>query len=150
LTLVLIAASCVLSSACGGSSPTNPAPAPVGYEGEWSGTTFQGRSISFTVSREQQVTAISVGYQIDSCSGVETFSNVNAPFAGPPAPGFNFAATLPDKRVVQIQAFPRPDAVVWGFLLFYGPPSCGPSETVAGPFETKGADGDNWAQPRPT
>jgi len=97
--LVLIATACVLLSGCGAASPTNPGPVAVGYAGEWSGTTFQGRPISFTVSPEQQVTTISLGYQIDTCSGVDTFSDIKAvPFAAS-VPAFQFGAELPDKLV---------------------------------------------------
>ena len=136
-TLVLIAASCVLLSGCGDGGPTSPGPVAGGHAGEWSGTTFQGRPISFTVSSEQQVTAISLGYQIDACSGVETFSGLNAvPFAAS-VPAFQFTAVLPDRRQVAIQGYLMPDASVSGTLLLYGPPSCGPSETVAGPFTAR-------------
>jgi len=135
-TLILIATSCVLLSGCGAASPTSPGPLPVGHAGEWSGTTFQDRSILFTVSPEQQVTTISLGYQIDTCSGVDTFSGLNVPFtAGVPA--FQFAAVLPDKRQLGIQGYLMPDGSVWGTLLVYGPPSCGPSEAVAGPFTAR-------------
>jgi hypothetical protein len=109
----------------------------VGHAGEWGGTTFQGRPISFTVSPEQQVTTISLGYQIDTCSGVETFSGLNAvPFAASVA-AIQFSAVLPDKRQIAIQGFLMPDGSVWGTLLVYGPPFCGPSETVAGPFTAR-------------
>lgn len=130
--LLSIAAACILFSGCGAASPTSPR--PVGYAGNWSGTTFQGRPISFTVSPEQQVTTISLGYQIDACSGVDTFSDLKAPFSAGPPLAFQFAAKLPDQRQVSIQGFLMPDASVWGTLLVYGPPACGPSETVAGPF----------------
>jgi len=39
---------CAALAACGG-SPTAPA-SGMGYQGAWSGTTAQGRPISFTVS----------------------------------------------------------------------------------------------------
>lgn len=136
-TLILIAISCVLLSGCGAASPTSPGPVAVGHAGEWSGTTFQGRPISFTVSPEQQVTTISLGYQIDTCSGVDTFSGLNAvPFAAS-VPAFQFTAVLPDKRQIAIQGYLMPDGSVSGILLVYGPPSCGPSETVAGPFTAR-------------
>ena len=134
-TLLFIAASCVFLSGCDDAGLTDPG--PVGHVGEWSGSTFQGRPISFTVSSEQQVTTISLGYQIDSCSGVETFSNLNAVSFGTGVPAFQFTAVLPDKRQVAIQAFLMPDDSVSGSLLLYGPPSCGPSETLAGPFTAR-------------
>ncbi len=135
--LVLIATACGLLSGCGTATPTDPDPVAVGYAGEWSGTTFQGRPISFTVSPEQQVTTISVGYQIDMCSGVETFSDVKGvPFADG-LPAFQFTAKLADTRPIAIQGYLMPDASVSGTLLLYGPPSCGRSETVAGPFTAR-------------
>jgi hypothetical protein len=63
---------CVLMSACG---PT--APSSAGLDGQWSGTTSQGTPMTFTVSAEQKVTAITVGYSFNGCSGTQTFSNLN-------------------------------------------------------------------------
>src|SRR5258706_1592897 len=127
-TLVAIAIAGLFLSGCGSASPTAPGSVAVGYAGEWSGTTFQGRPISFTVSPALQVITISVGYQIDACSGVETFSDVNTvPFVAAGIPAFQFAAKLPDTRQIAIQGYVLPDASVSGTVLFYGPPSCGPS-----------------------
>ena len=135
-TLFPIAISCVLSSGCGAASPASPGPLPVGHAGEWRGTTFQGRPISFTVSPEQQVTSISLGYQIDTCSGVDTFSDLTVPFTAD-VPAFQFTAVLPDKRQVGIQGYLMPDASVWGSLVVYAPPSCGQSEAVGGMFTAR-------------
>ena len=63
---------CALMSACG---PTTPSSAAL--DGQWSGTTSQGTPITFTVSSDQKVTAITVGYSFNGCSGVQTFSNLN-------------------------------------------------------------------------
>jgi hypothetical protein len=63
---------CALMSAC---SPTRPSSAAL--DGLWSGTTSQGTPITFTVSSDQKVTAITVGYSFNGCSGVQTFSNLN-------------------------------------------------------------------------
>src|SRR5712692_10952478 len=64
----------VVISACG-SGPTTPAGGS--YAGQWSGTTSQGKPIAFTVSSDQKVTAITVGYSFNGCSGVQTYSNLN-------------------------------------------------------------------------
>jgi hypothetical protein len=71
LRLVTIAW-CALMSACG---PTTPSSATL--EGQWSGTTSQGTSITFTVSSDQKVSALTLGYSFNGCSGVQTFSNLN-------------------------------------------------------------------------
>ena len=63
---------CAVMSAC---SPTTPSSAAL--DGQWTGTTSQGTPITFTVSSDQKVTAISVGYSFNGCSGVQTFSNLN-------------------------------------------------------------------------
>lgn len=132
-TLVLIATSCILSTGCGAASST--APGPVGQAGEWRGTTFQGRPISFSVSSQQQVTAVSLGYQIDTCSGVETFSGLTVPLTSVGGvPAFQFAAKLADTRQIVIQGFLMPDGSIRGTVTVYAPPSCGRSETVAGMF----------------
>src|SRR5438046_1264923 len=63
---------CALMCACG---PTTPSSATL--DGQWSGTTSQGTPITFTVSSDQKVTDITVGYSFNGCSGVQTFSNLN-------------------------------------------------------------------------
>jgi hypothetical protein len=69
---VLVLASCALSSACQG----NPTELPAGYAGQWNGTTSQG-SIAFTVSADEKVTALTIGYSFNGCSGTQSFSNLN-------------------------------------------------------------------------
>jgi hypothetical protein len=66
----------VWSGGCG-SSPTAPSARAANYAGEWSGTTAQGRPITFTVSGDAKVTSIVVGYSFNGCSGSQTFSNLN-------------------------------------------------------------------------
>lgn len=61
-----------LLSACGGTAPS-----ATGIDGSWSGTTSQGMTISFTISPDQKVTAITVGYSFNGCSGSQTFANLN-------------------------------------------------------------------------
>src|SRR5215204_825321 len=70
---VLLMACCALASGCGG--PTDPSPSTL--EGQWSGTTSQGTPISFTVSSDQKVTAITVGYTFNGCAGTQTFANLS-------------------------------------------------------------------------
>ena len=45
---------CALLSACG-----NPSgPSKRSYEGQWTGTTAQGKTVTFTISADENVTAI--------------------------------------------------------------------------------------------
>lgn len=65
-----------LASACSG--PTTPsAAAPSLSVGQWSGITSQGMPIAFTVSPDETVTTITLGYSFNGCSGSQTFSNLN-------------------------------------------------------------------------
>ena len=61
--------------ACGDDGPTKPS-ARI-QPGQWTGTTAQGRPISFTVSGDEKVTEISIGYNFNGCSGSHTFPNLN-------------------------------------------------------------------------
>ena len=85
---------CLITTACGDSEPTAPSPAPSsGYAGRWSGAvvvlplippgagipTRQSQPLSFTVSADQRVTDISIGYNFSGCSGVKTFSGLSVP-----------------------------------------------------------------------
>ena len=78
--LVPAIALCTLASACGGSSPAGPS-TTAGYGGEWIGTTAQGAPISFTISPDEKVTSITIGYNFNSCSGSQTFSNLSLDIA---------------------------------------------------------------------
>jgi hypothetical protein len=49
--------------------------------GEWSGTTSQGMPIAFTVSSDETVTAITIGYDFNECSGSSAYSDLNVPTA---------------------------------------------------------------------
>lgn len=44
--------------------------------GDWSGTTSQGMPITFVVSPDETLTAISVGYNFNGCAGYHTVSNL--------------------------------------------------------------------------
>jgi hypothetical protein len=88
---LLVTALTGLAASCGGSTPSAPGS---GYRGEWTGTTSQGTAISFTVSAEQKMTAIVVGYSFNGCSGTKTFPGISLPIAvnpqQPGLPGFEF------------------------------------------------------------
>ena len=64
----------VLASACGG--PSSPASSSLS-EGRWSGTTTQGAPIAFTVSPDEVLTDLAVGYSFNGCSGTQSFANLN-------------------------------------------------------------------------
>jgi hypothetical protein len=72
---VPVVAVCVLVSACG--SPSGPGASEPNYEGQWSGTTAQGRAVSFTISPDQSVTTLTVGHEFNGCSGSQTFSGIS-------------------------------------------------------------------------
>jgi hypothetical protein len=69
----------VLASACS-RAPTSPSPSSLSV-GQWSGTTAQGASIAFTVSSDEALTTIAVGYTFNGCSGTQTFAGLNVPTA---------------------------------------------------------------------
>jgi hypothetical protein len=123
---------CVLMTACGSSSPT--APSSHGYDGQWSGTTSQGRPITFVVSPAQKVTAITVGYSFNGCSGVNTFSNLNLDIGNPPnpngvpslGPGFGYGSGPPDgPNYTQVLGSFSANTTATGSVIFLGYPGCG-------------------------
>lgn len=67
--------SATLLSACNG--PTRPSTAAPALIGQWSGTTSQGMPIAFSVSSDEKVTTITVGYSFNGCSGSQTFSGLD-------------------------------------------------------------------------
>ena len=145
-------------SACGGSpsAPSTPsAPSPrgsSGYAGQWSGTTTlvpfpvsgittQVAPVAFTVSADQMVTQITVGYGMNGCSGVKTFSNLNLAIAtgpslpsppfppspmSPTGPGFGYgSAALDGTNQTQVSGWFTSDATAAGMVLFIDLPGCG-------------------------
>jgi hypothetical protein len=68
----------LLASACG--DPTSPSRSSLSV-GEWNGITAQGTVITFTVSSDEILTTISVGYSFNGCAGTQTFLNLNVPTA---------------------------------------------------------------------
>src|SRR5436190_23625341 len=69
---LLLIAQAVLATACGSTKPSSTT-----LEGQWSGTTSQGTPVGFTVSADQRVTAITVGYRFGGCAGTQTFDNLS-------------------------------------------------------------------------
>jgi hypothetical protein len=66
---------CAALTACGGDNGTKPTSA-TSYQGQWTGTTAQGAPIAFTISGDEKVTSITLGYDFNGCSGSQTFSNL--------------------------------------------------------------------------
>ena len=132
-------ACCVLMSACG---PTSPSATTL--DGQWSGTTSQGTPIAFTVSSDQKVTAITVAYSFNGCSGTQTFSNLNldtAPMVtcipGPCTPpissfhAFNYVTGSIDGPSTAVNGvFPAPGRAE-GLVTFRDYPGCGTAAAIA-------------------
>jgi hypothetical protein len=75
------AASLVLASACSQILPLTAIPLALNgaaslSAGEWSGTTSQGEPITFTVSPDELLTTITIGYNFKECSGSHTSSDL--------------------------------------------------------------------------
>jgi hypothetical protein len=103
--LLFIVAGCAAVGACNNGGVTSPITSGSSYTGEWSGTTSQGVPISFSVSADQTVTSITVGFRFNGCSGSNTFSNLSlqigqSPFPPrqptPTDPGFGFGSGPPE------------------------------------------------------
>ena len=74
---VAMIALCALLSACG-----NPSgPSKRSYDGQWTGTTAQSKTVTFTISPDENVTAITIGYEFNGCSGTQTFSSLSLSIA---------------------------------------------------------------------
>jgi hypothetical protein len=136
LVLVSIPAALLISFiGCGGSAannPTTPGGDPARYDGQWKGTTSQGRPITFTVSSAQKVTAITVGYSFNGCSGSNTFSNLNLDIGVTPNPatspgsGFGFGSGSPEgSNYTQVYGSFRSNTTASGTVIFGDFAGCG-------------------------
>jgi hypothetical protein len=121
-------------AACGSSSPAGPSgPSPPGYTGQWNGTTSQGSPIAFTVGPDEKVTAITVAYRFNGCSGVNTFSSLSLDIGSPPilnpatpGPGFGYGSGPPDAgNYTQISGWFVSSTAANGTVIFGGYTGCG-------------------------
>jgi hypothetical protein len=128
---------CAVLSACGGSDSTPITPSPgetLRYDGQWSGTTSQGKPITFTVASDQKVTAITVEYNFGGCSGLKTFSGLNLEIVYPPVrttpltpgPGFGYGSGSPEApNYTQLAGWFTSSTMANGTVVFGGYPGCG-------------------------
>ena len=88
--------------------------------GQWTGTTAQGAAIAFSVSSDEALTTISVGYNFNDCSGTQVFSSLSVP-------------TAPNVTCIP---GPCPDTLSSYRSFFYsnGTRGAGPATTVNGLF----------------
>lgn len=134
-----VAAVCAAASACGDGGATAPTTPEGSFTGQWNGTTSHGVPISFTVSPDQSVTSITVGYRFNGCTGSNTFSDLSlrigtSPFPGrmptPGNPGFGYGSGSPEgANYMQVQGTFTSNEASTGSAVFLNFPSCG--NTVA-------------------
>ena len=102
---LLVAVSIAISTHIACESPT--APAPVGYAGEWTGTTQHGTPVRFSVSAADEVTSVTLTYNFSvTCAGTLTYTDLAVPIRsleppGPPPfdqPGFSFGRVSDDRE----------------------------------------------------
>lgn len=112
--------------------------------GEWSGTTSQGKPIAFTVSPNETVTTIAVGYDFNGCSGSHTFSdlvvptNPNVTCIPGPCPGtaesyraFSYInGSFASGPVTQVNGVFLPRNEARGQVNFHNYPGCGTAVAV--------------------
>ena len=136
----------ILQSAC--VRPPLPSTLPIfGFSslsvGKWEGTTSQGKPITFTVSPDEKVTSIIVGYGFNDCSGTREFFELNVPTApdvtcmsGPCSPtlasyrAFGFSdGKVAGEPYTQVNGVFLPRNQAKGQVIFRDFPNCG-SATV--------------------
>jgi hypothetical protein len=114
----------ILTTACG-SGPAGPTDNR--YTGTWSGTTFQGSAITFTVSSDQKLTQLTVGYNFNGCTGSSSFSpnvTIGDNSVGAPVLDFDSGSSGASNRVIFHFLFTsRTDA--HGFVTFTDLAGCG-------------------------
>lgn len=102
----ILAASIAISAqvACS-NSPSAPTSVPTGFVGEWTGTTQHGTPIRLSISAADEVTSITLTYNVSaSCSGTLTYTGIAVPIRkqdppGPPPfdqPGFTYGRLSDD------------------------------------------------------
>ena len=107
-------------------APT-PRPTPLNFNGDWSGTTSQGRPIRFTVA-DLRVTAVTVDYAFSGCTGTVTIA-ASAPLQNPSGTASAVVTNIPNgptgpSRTVVNFLFPS-IASANGTVQFADYPGCG-------------------------
>lgn len=141
----ILESGCVLSRSPSGLPIARPVPNPSSLSvGEWKGSTSQGRSITFIVSKDgENVTSLMVGYDFNGCSGTREFLQLDIPtkpdvtcIPGPCSGtavsyrGFGFSdATSANRPYTQVNGVFLPGNLAKGQAIFSGYPDCG-SATV--------------------
>jgi hypothetical protein len=143
LTRLALVASCTLGIACSG--PTSPSTAAPSLAGQWSGTTSQGTPIAFSVSADEKVTSITIGYSFNGCSATQTFSGLDLRTAPDvtciPGPcsgsissyrAFNYSSSGPrDGPRTALNGLFLPANRAEGQVGFFDYPGCGTARGVA-------------------
>ena len=140
----MLRSSCIVicCAAIAGCSPTTPSPSS-SLEGQWTGTTAQGTPIGFTVSSDQKVTAITVGYNFNGCSGTQRFSDLSLETApnvtcipGPCPVGissyraFNYATGPREGPAISVNGLFMGTSRAEGQVVFRDYPGCGTTLSV--------------------
>ena len=68
---------CVLCAVLVACDATAPSRTTSNLSGQWTGTTGQGTPIQFSVSQEQRVTATTIEYAFNGCTGSKGFSDLH-------------------------------------------------------------------------
>jgi hypothetical protein len=133
----------VLVGACS-SSPSGPSAGGSSVAGQWSGTTSQGLPITFAAGSDEYVTAISIGYSFNSCSGSQAFSALRIQTApdvtciGGPCPSsitsyrsLAFSSGTLDGPLTTINGLFLGGGRAEGSASFFNYPGCGTSTGVS-------------------
>ena len=134
----MIATGIAISTHVACASPTAPAPVPVGYVGEWTGTTQHGTPVRFSVSAVDELTSITLTYNVSAtCSGTFTYTDLAVPIRrqeppGPPPfdqPGFAVGRVSDDRASATAVAghFSPDRRLASGQFILNQLSGCGPS-----------------------
>jgi len=134
---------CAVLSACGTGAPTTPSSGGPNLAGQWGGTTSQGTPIAFTISPDQKVTELSVGYSFNGCSGSQTFTGLNLDTAPnvtcipAPCPGsvssyraFGYSSGRIDEPATSVNGLFLSSSTAQGLAGFANYPGCGTALSV--------------------